>query len=80
MTEITLEDVFMVSIRNSSAEQDWPAVKVNPWVAPFQEWLWDNKIYSIRGTLAAGPHFFMAAFPIEHKEAIDKWFMENSWE
>jgi hypothetical protein len=78
--EITLEDVFMVTIRNSDAEDDWPTVKVNPMVGPFQHWLLENKIYSIRGTLSCGPHFITAAFPVEHKDAIYQWFMDNSWE
>ena len=73
-TEITLEDVYMITIRNTDAEDDCPVI------GPFQQWLWDNKIYSIRGTMATGPHYFTAAYPIKDREAILNWFMDKSWE
>lgn len=52
-------------------------VAANPLVAAFFEWIIEEKIWSVPGTLSAGPHMFIADFPIEYQERIVGWFREH---
>lgn len=36
----------------------------------FKLWLNDQQIYPLTNSMAAGPNFFAASFPIENKQAI----------
>lgn len=36
----------------------------------FKMWLHDSQIYPLTNSMAAGPNFFSASFPIENKQVI----------
>ena len=78
MIEVSFEPVYRVRIHLKS---DVPGrVQVCELAGKFQEWCLNEDVYTIRGTMAAGPHMFVGDFPMEHADKIERWFMENGWE
>jgi hypothetical protein len=67
-TQLSMTKCSLVEVRNAPKE----------FGSKFYEWMLANEIYTIRGTVASGPGFFVGCFHEVDAERVWTWIKENT--